>query len=238
MRPEAPGPQWPGALAFAPTLTSDSERDGSGTVTLQRTDRPWLQVLWDQQGSDLLLVSGSSRGSGSTGSASARERTGADRLRNRGTRPRHAEPDQEAILEEHQDVDFSLTWQDKARLRGSAFHQRGDLALALRMIPSEIPSFEELGLPPDRRMAGPASSRPRPRDRSDGFGQVHDTGIDHRPHQRDTRAAHPHHRGPDRIRPPPQAVGRQPARDRPRQPVVRACAALRPPGGPRRPPGR
>ena len=57
-------------------------------------------------------------------------------------------PDQAAILEEHQDVDFSLTWQDKARLRGSAFHQRGELALALRMIPSEIPSFEELGLPP------------------------------------------------------------------------------------------
>ena len=25
---------------------------------------------------------------------------------------------------------------------------RGELALALRMIPSEIPSFEELGLPP------------------------------------------------------------------------------------------
>ena len=57
-------------------------------------------------------------------------------------------PEQEAILEEHQDVDFSLTWQDRARLRGSAFHQQGDLALALRMIPSDIPSFEELGLPP------------------------------------------------------------------------------------------
>ena len=56
--------------------------------------------------------------------------------------------DQEATLEEHQDVDFSLTWRDRARLRGSAFHQRGELALALRMIPSEIPNFEELGLPP------------------------------------------------------------------------------------------
>ena len=57
-------------------------------------------------------------------------------------------PDQAAILEEHQDVDFSLTWHDRARLRGSAFNQRGETALALRMIPSDIPTFDELGLPP------------------------------------------------------------------------------------------
>ena len=57
-------------------------------------------------------------------------------------------PEQRVTLEEHQDVDFSLTWQDKARLRGSAFHQKGELALALRMIPSNIPTFVELGLPP------------------------------------------------------------------------------------------
>ncbi len=106
-------------------------------------------MLWDQQGSDLLLVSGSKPrvrvDGGLRPLESAQVLTGTeiselvhDML----------SPDQEAILEEHQDVDFSLSWQDKARLRGSAFHQRGELALALRMIPSEIPSFEELGLPP------------------------------------------------------------------------------------------
>jgi len=110
---------------------------------------PWLQVLWDQRGSDLLLVSGS-----------------APRVRvDGGLRPLDnvlpltgaeiadlvsgmLSPKQVIILEEHQDVDFSLTWQDKARLRGSAFYRKGELALALRMIPSDIPSFEELGLPP------------------------------------------------------------------------------------------
>ena len=110
---------------------------------------PWLQVLWDRKGSDLLLVSGSP------------PRVRADGgLRPLDDQPKltgseiaeiiHAmlTPQQEAILEEHQDVDFSLTWGDKARLRGSAFHQKGELALALRMIPSDIPSFEELGLPP------------------------------------------------------------------------------------------
>jgi twitching motility protein PilT len=49
---------------------------------------------------------------------------------------------------EHLDVDFSFSWHDLARLRGNAFLQRGDVALALRMIPTRIPTFEELGLPP------------------------------------------------------------------------------------------
>ena len=79
-------------------------------------------------------------------------------------------PDQEAILEEHQDVDFSLTWHDRARLRGSAFHQRGELALALRMIPSEIPSFEELGLPPIAEWLATTPPRPRAADRPDRIG--------------------------------------------------------------------
>ena len=45
------------------------------------------------------------------------------------------------------DVDFAFSWQGVARLRGNAFTQRGEIALALRMIPSRIPTFQELGLP-------------------------------------------------------------------------------------------
>jgi twitching motility protein PilT len=58
------------------------------------------------------------------------------------------DPAQRAIFEEQQDVDFAFSWHDRARLRASAFTQRGQTALALRMIPSAIPSFPELGLPP------------------------------------------------------------------------------------------
>ena len=50
-----------------------------------------------------------------------------------------------------QDVDFSFSWQDQARLRASAFTQKGHTALALRMIPSRIPAFDEsspAGSPP------------------------------------------------------------------------------------------
>ena len=55
---------------------------------------------------------------------------------------------QRAIFDEKQDVDFSFSWEDKARIRGSLFTQRGQQALALRIIATKIPSFEELGLPP------------------------------------------------------------------------------------------
>jgi twitching motility protein PilT len=57
-------------------------------------------------------------------------------------------PDQRTTFDTEQDVDFAFSWKDQARLRGSAFTQRGETALALRMIPSRVPSFAELDLPP------------------------------------------------------------------------------------------
>lgn len=125
------------------------KKNGSGTVTYDDRLDPWLEVLWDNRGSDLLLTNGSKPRVRIDGDLRPIESeavlTGKD-----VTDLVHTmlSPDQVATLEEHQDVDFSLTWYDRARLRGSAFHQRGHLALALRMIPSEIPTFEELGLPP------------------------------------------------------------------------------------------
>jgi twitching motility protein PilT len=110
---------------------------------------PWLQLLWDQGGSDLLLTSGS-----------------APRLRVDGRlRPVEGVGDmtgeevdqivsslldatQIETFQGQQDVDFSFSWGDKARLRGSAFTQKGQTALALRMIPTHIPGFDELGVPP------------------------------------------------------------------------------------------
>jgi len=110
---------------------------------------PWLQVLWDRKGSDLLLVNGSPprvRADGGLRELNNEEAlTGAEIA---DLVEGMLSPEQRAIFEEHQDVDFALTWRDKARLRGSAFRQRGECSLALRMIPSDIPSFEELGLPP------------------------------------------------------------------------------------------
>ncbi|MEP6661564.1 MAG: PilT/PilU family type 4a pilus ATPase [Acidimicrobiales bacterium] len=49
-------------------------------------------------------------------------------------------------FEHRRDTDFAVSFEDKARLRGSAYMQRGNPALALRLIPDRIPSFDELGL--------------------------------------------------------------------------------------------
>jgi twitching motility protein PilT len=46
------------------------------------------------------------------------------------------------------EYDFSFSWRDHARIRGNAFSQRGATAIALRMIPREIPTMAQLGLPP------------------------------------------------------------------------------------------
>jgi twitching motility protein PilT len=46
------------------------------------------------------------------------------------------------------EVDFAFPWEGYGRFRGNAFFQRGDSAMALRLIPFEIPTFEQLGLPP------------------------------------------------------------------------------------------
>ncbi|HEX5407875.1 MAG TPA: PilT/PilU family type 4a pilus ATPase [Pseudonocardiaceae bacterium] len=46
------------------------------------------------------------------------------------------------------EYDFSFAWRDHARIRGNAFSQRGETAVALRMIPRVVPTMAELGLPP------------------------------------------------------------------------------------------
>jgi twitching motility protein PilT len=50
-------------------------------------------------------------------------------------------------LEEKRHVDFGMTWRGKARVRGNVFYQRNSLAMAFRLLPLVIPSFEMLGIP-------------------------------------------------------------------------------------------
>ena len=46
------------------------------------------------------------------------------------------------------EVDFSYAVADHARFRGNAYYQQGTPAVALRHIPNEIRTLEELNLPP------------------------------------------------------------------------------------------
>jgi twitching motility protein PilT len=56
--------------------------------------------------------------------------------------------DQKQILLKDKEFDFSFAFGDLGRFRVNAFHERGNLAAALRLIPNEILSIEQLGLPP------------------------------------------------------------------------------------------
>ena len=52
--------------------------------------------------------------------------------------------EQKQILLKDKEFDFSFAFGDKARFRVNAFHESGNLAMALRVIPSKIYSIEEL----------------------------------------------------------------------------------------------
>ncbi len=57
-------------------------------------------------------------------------------------------------LEETKELDFSFTVGPSARFRGNIFQQERGLSAVFRVVPSRVPSFEELGLPETlRRLA-------------------------------------------------------------------------------------
>jgi len=56
--------------------------------------------------------------------------------------------DQLEKMYSHQEVDFSFETTQSVRFRGNGFFQRGKMAIALRLIPNVIRTFEELNLPP------------------------------------------------------------------------------------------
>lgn len=56
--------------------------------------------------------------------------------------------DQKQILLKDKEFDFSFAFGDMGRFRVNAFHERGNLAAALRLIPNDILTIEQLGLPP------------------------------------------------------------------------------------------
>jgi twitching motility protein PilT len=55
--------------------------------------------------------------------------------------------DQKQILLKDKEFDFSFAFGDLGRFRVNAFHERGNIAAALRLIPNEIVTIEQLGLP-------------------------------------------------------------------------------------------
>lgn len=65
---------------------------------------------------------------------------------------------QKDIFLRDKEVDFSFAFGDVARFRANAYHQKGNIGLALRLIPVEIRTLEQLGLP---KSAGTFTDFPR-----------------------------------------------------------------------------
>src|SRR3954454_20674788 len=113
-----------------------------------RVDR-LLAALWDLGATDLILTVG----------APPLMRLNGDLQPVNGDKPLASE-DTESMLagilsgqgrepftDASRELDFSFTWREMARIRGNAYRQRGNVGVALRLIPHEIPSFEWLGVP-------------------------------------------------------------------------------------------
>ncbi|OGG43379.1 type IV pili twitching motility protein PilT [Candidatus Jorgensenbacteria bacterium RIFCSPLOWO2_12_FULL_42_11] len=56
--------------------------------------------------------------------------------------------EQKKIFYQERQLDFSYSFEDKARFRVNVYFQRGFMAAALRLIPAQIKTIEELKLPP------------------------------------------------------------------------------------------
>lgn len=65
---------------------------------------------------------------------------------------------QKKRFETEDELDFSFGIQNLARFRGNCFKQRGCVGMVIRMIPFQVKTFEELGLPP---IVAQVSERPR-----------------------------------------------------------------------------
>ena len=55
--------------------------------------------------------------------------------------------DQQAVLMKDKEFDYSFAFGDLARFRVNAFHERGKLAAAFRLIPNHIKTITDLGMP-------------------------------------------------------------------------------------------
>jgi twitching motility protein PilT len=107
-----------------------------------------LQQLWEAKATDLLITAGAPPLCRVDGQMAPLE----------GMAPLTAADTEELIvgclgtsaaaqLKAEKELDFSFNWKDRVRYRGNAFFQRNTMALALRVIPLEIPTLEELGVP-------------------------------------------------------------------------------------------
>ena len=135
-------------------------------------------------------------------------------------------------------TDLSYSLPRRTRFRVNVFSQRGSYSIVLRVIPKDIPTVEELGLPESVNQIAEERNGIVLVTGPTGSGQVDDPGRGHPQGEPGEADPHHHHRGPGRVPAPEHQGHDQPARGRDRHPDLLAGAAGRPAAGPQGDPGR
>ena len=109
----------------------------------------WLAVVLDARASDLIITAGAEPRMRVDGKLIAIP--GVARLTGDGATDlimAMLTDDQRTELRQRKELDLAFGWNvQRARFRANVFFQQGQAAMALRVIPSRVPTFEELGLP-------------------------------------------------------------------------------------------
>ena len=109
---------------------------------------PYLQYLWDHGATDLHMAAGTQarvRIDGQLISIPESPELTSEFM-HQVFDSLITDAESEEIARQRQ-LDFAFTWADKARFRANAFYQLDRPALALRLIPTQIPTPEDIGLP-------------------------------------------------------------------------------------------
>ena len=121
---------------------------------------------------------------------------------------------QAAEFEGSKECNFAISPPGIGRFRVNAFVQQGRVGMVLRTITTDIPKFEELGLPPVLRDIIMSKRGIMMFIGATGSRQVDVDGVAARLPQREQPRPHHHDRGPDRVRPPAPQLHRHAARSR------------------------
>ena len=146
--------------------------------------------------------------------------------------------EQQKHLELSRQLDFAYGIRGLARFRVNAYYQRESLAAAFRTIPTDDQVARGAEAPVLAARVHFEAARARARHRPDRLGQVDHARVADRRDQPHPHRPHHHDRGSDRVPARPQALHRQPARDRSGRHRLRRSPPRRAPPGPRRDPPR
>ena len=107
----------------------------------------YLHTLWERRGTDVLLVAGAPPLMRVDGEIVPLDETALSPEDTARTLRGVLAGELWDSFQTEREIDFSFNWEGQARFRANAYHQRGSVALSLRLIPYVIPTGAELGLP-------------------------------------------------------------------------------------------